>query len=270
MRSFIAIFVCLLPILAYGAKPPKNALPFDLSADRLPRNYQGHKLENIFSELSKLQSKLTKKEFETSAQHTARVQVLKNNLKVSGLSISSIFAFKLNDISYEYDADKQLLDVTIKPKNVTDDKQQVVDSRMAIGGIQLDASLSQYLARNVFGSSVVVDQHRIDKVELVPSNPGEFFTLCRGSFADRIHYISGIAPGRAESLVNGLSAIVIFEIENPSLYTGFAYAAPTYIDPVEVIRTAYYLEVRVKEIWIYNFRSGEILQKVRPNQRTDL
>ncbi len=93
--------------------------PFDLAANTLPPNYQGHKLLDIYY---KLALPTPKGEFETAEEYQSRVALWKTKNILGRISPTDYLAFKITDVLspnvllVEYNADKEEMSFTVDLK----------------------------------------------------------------------------------------------------------------------------------------------------------
>ena len=258
MKILAVILICLIPAVSYAGNHANSPLPsFDLSTGKLPKKYNGHNLQLIYRDLAKIQSKISKSEFENTVDHASRVGKIKNKLKLAALPLNSTFAFKVKDLTYTYDADQETFDLTLDTQSVRDDRNQIVDSRVSVEGFKVRTSHGQYPASNAFGATVLVNKYEIESVNLMPANPRNF---------SKTYSIPKINPSNASNLSKNVAAIIIYQIDNLNLYGGILYGKATFVDPTDFLGTTYYIEAEIKDIWIYDYLTGDILLKASNQQ----
>lgn len=119
---------------------------FNLSSEKLPKNYLGHDIKKVFAALSKRRLS-TKDEFETTDEYQERIKRELKKTIYGSLTIDNIYAFKsMASIDTNYDADKEILHATIKPDPIFN-PDNLRDERLAFLILIDYQSKGSYVAR---------------------------------------------------------------------------------------------------------------------------
>src|SRR5262249_36568298 len=119
MKLAIFMFASLLMTGAASPQPKQSAprktrpkvtaafstVPFDGSVERLPQNYGGHSMINVWPELNKRRLQLKQGEYETKEVWAERLQKLQDQPLTGSLTVLSQLAFLATDFENAYDAD---------------------------------------------------------------------------------------------------------------------------------------------------------------------
>ena len=88
--------------------------PFDISQNTLSPNFVGHDIIEIYNALKKVKKPVSKDEFETTAAYRQRVEQERSKPFLGTLAINSLFAFESESLEATYDADNQVMDISLK------------------------------------------------------------------------------------------------------------------------------------------------------------
>ena len=94
------------------AQPCFSDKQLDFKAEMLPPNYQGNDLKKLADEIIR-RTDLKKDEFETTTQFQQRIEDEKKKHLLGELNSSSTFAFEISDTTFQYDADKQIMNAVL-------------------------------------------------------------------------------------------------------------------------------------------------------------
>lgn len=222
---------------------------FDTTLEKLPRNFNGHNIEETYNLLKLKASK--KGEYETTEDYRKRI---------AQMNSENIYTFKIEDswlIHIDpYYADSQILRIEINttPVNASDD---FYDKRESFIIKEKRQSERSYVGRNAFGASVVVREAYYLRYGLALIN-GKSFGIYRLDI--------NVPPDKAKNLKEKLAFIIICKIKSPNendpiAFEGGQYIKPTLNNPIELVYTIYYLNAEALEIWAYNEQTGEIYLK---------
>lgn len=128
----------------------------DLNTTKLPAGYQCVNRNELFKALALIADSYAKNEYETKAQHQARIQQLPSNPIIDGRFPISIFDVQLNPKSLKssYDADRRILTVRVPPTDVKDAKFEI--NKALNSGPEITQTSERYNAQNGFGATVQV------------------------------------------------------------------------------------------------------------------
>lgn len=259
---FITIFALLqlYPVLAQRTKRPiqqKRSGPyatsaFDVNATKMPPNYKAHDIAAVYASLEKKMG--PKGEFESTEQYQAR-------MKSATLNASDYtYAFKIepSDIAkplFTYDADKQAMEFELSYSYITDaEDDYLAQSKRGIK-VKDSTSRSRYIGSNRFGAKATI-------VKLT----GDEYHVSLGKRKDKgLNINFQMPPESAKQAKPYLAALLIGTIipdaNSKVIYTGKTGHEPTMDMPVEANITNKSVSFDLKQVWIYNTQSGEIIKK---------
>lgn len=280
------------------SKPAYDTKPFNANLESLPPNYIGNDIERIFDTLFDRQKSGKKGEYETTEQYRLRLNTEKLLPIIGSLNVESIFAFGLDEIKTEYDADKELLNVSFIPSLVLEDIYKKAENwdkfksydneNIRSVGIKSNVSTEKYLGANAFGVQKEVTKFFSDEYELSITNWKNFIDekyikpkvvgdsidpasriLMEIRSNDPFPYqipITASLPANvanAQAIRNNLRGLLVCKLVEPYLSTYGSLKEPTIDSPTEH-RTQYlYLNVKLLEYWVFNKVSGEVYLKVK-------
>lgn len=239
--AIFAIFFFYLTALGKDNAPRKplyDSKPFNISQARLPASYNGHNPIDVSNKVRKLL--LGKNEFETTDQYEARIDKAKESLGLYGfLSLNDVDAGEYEKVSY--DADTQ--EWTAKIAGV------YIESVVSI--TIMSGEKGSYIGQNAFGAKT-----RVSKREA---------TRCMVKFIEDIDGLSNIIlkfPMAMDEAKRIKGSVKILYIGSPIKSTrDTSYWEPDINYPYSTKAEILFLDMRLKEIWLYNYKTGEILLK---------
>lgn len=90
-----------------------DSRPFDLSVDRLSVFYHGTDIRALYEKLLARHASMQKDEFETTDQYHRRLQQEEAKPILGTLTADSVMALELRDVSATYNADEELMNVSL-------------------------------------------------------------------------------------------------------------------------------------------------------------
>jgi hypothetical protein len=253
-----------------GKKPQENIAKydtnqFDLGAEQLPKDYLGHDLEKLYSELEQKFPKKT--EFETKETYKKRLH---------SSSYQGIYAFTVQSpITSKYDPERKQLQIDIQAsgKYNPDQEQEIYrkqiydrDGEACITVKSLNVGSKTYTGTNRFGATVDVKQYQLLSYGIALVNKQRLERDQYSGRGRRIAFNLMLEPEEAKGLKENLGVLVICRLKPsgvPEMYT-FRSAGgiePTIKTPLEVIESERLIYADLIEVWIYNRKSGAILSK---------
>jgi len=223
--------------------------------DKLPPGYKGNNIKNIYE---RLQQKIpTKGQFEKTEEYEKRVQ---------GVKINEVYAFSVEDeLKIEYSPDNENLEVDIRLLHIQndDDFTNYLKNKF-ISVKESSVKATSYVASNAFGAKTVVRKfsgiiYGVYAVNSLREDPYWVVPVF-------LNLDVGLKVAEAKKHMNSLKVLLIGV---PRLYGDplkFAFkgkylAKPTFDDPVEFSYGVRGLNVEIVEIWLYNFKTGNIVKK---------
>ena len=192
-----------------------SAQPFDLAVEKLLPGFKGHDAAGVVVELTKRKAAMVKDEFETTAAYRERMAGQAARPLLGTLRIDKLFAFVLpaSAVKSTYDADDQVLSVSLPVQNETD--------KLCVGWsfliddwkckmfalVETPISSTSYIGENAFGVKrrVTKKQRLTIGLGFAPQQPLEI----QDRYA--LAYVGKFAatPEAAVSMKSNLRAVVI-------------------------------------------------------------
>jgi hypothetical protein len=205
---------------------------------KLSPNYKGNNIEQVFRQL--LTKYPEKGKFETTSEYEN---------KVSSINLNEIYAFQIdypNTTNFKYDPDDEILTLNLKTRSIDDADSIIIK---AVGN-----KVSSYVGTNAFGAKTVIKKYTGVLYGLIPQ---------KEILSNNIN----IKPAEAKKHLNTLKVLLICKafspyILKPPAFTGAYYDGPTFSDPIEIDYVAKIINVEILELWIYDYKTGKILEKI--------
>lgn len=281
-----------------ASKPAYDTKPFNTNLESLPPQYIGNDIELIFDTLFDRQKSGKKGEYETTEQYRLRLNAEKLSPIIGDLDVGSIFAFRLDEIKTEYDADNESLNVYFIPTLVFEDfdarienfdkYKSILNENIRAVELKSNVSYEKYLGMNSFGVRKEVtrilsydyqlsitnwknfiDEKYTKPKEVDDSNDSTSKLLSEMRSKDPLPYkipITASLPtnaATAKSIRNNLRGLLVCKLVEPYLSTYGSLKEPTIDSPTEHRIQYLYLNVKLLEYWVFNNVSGEVYLKVR-------
>lgn len=255
----------------------QNSFPFDTSVSKLPVNFQGHNIIELYETLSRRLS--AKGEFETSQAYDKRItQALTRPIK-GQLTPRSTMAVVV-DLSLpgkitglKYNADTQMMQAVLYtgdiPLGMGGDYNSKKD-QLVIYGPEEKKAKDSYVANNAYGVEREVSEIECNAYNLIMLNGRQFefkfseFGLM-GETQNLFNTKMDIASAK-QSKAN-IDLLIVFQIASPYVRKFTNYFTPTIDVPVDKTTNSHYIYVNVSEMWLFNTKTGKIYDKLVAQQR---
>jgi hypothetical protein len=246
-RISVAAVVFVLacgPASGAGKKAPKiqySAEPFTITSAVLPPRFNGNSYFDLYEALLKAPA-LSKGEFESTKQFELRQSDFVSKPLLGGVSRASTIAISLDptlngrDFTLTYDADTAQMRVRLNEINFPRGCNLSLTSHSRQTGA--------YVGSNAFGAKRTVTKHDVT-----------YFCL-GGNTGHEVSF--PVALEKAMKIKPNLRVLLIASFEAPYRSESSDYSAATISDPVEVLYSAYILHLKVEQVWIYDWITGEI------------
>ena len=255
---------------------------FNRSLTKIPISFNGHNPIELYNNLHKRTTSLTKDEFESTAQFEQKLQIEKSKPIIGKLNEDSLFALIPNEIrlhysGFKYNADSMNLELAFELEAFKNYKNQSNKFDFSRKGIELQKKITEkrnYDGMNIFGVSTQVYSEKSNVYSLLFDNWTDFVN--GGVTNDLIKFNFKVDPIVAKKVkenntigVNSiLSAIIIGNVSKPYVCEGYYYSGtPTLSEAYEYEEKINYINFSLSEIWIYNKITGEILTKINPQKK---
>lgn len=228
---------------------------FNLTVNKISPHFEGHDIESVYQTIEQIKSQLKKDEFETTLQYKERMEKLKdypvlNNKK---LFIGSLFA-ESQTATQEYDADLRQLKIYI----------WLILSRFGVDKTLTFENASKFEDKNCDVS--------YQANTTISSSFNDYFKMYMVLAGSRCEIRIKADVEEARKLKEeGIKSLIIFKL------------IPPYIEEIHVPRGLEYnmmtkkdfalpekgLFAEIVDIWIYNAKTGEIIQKIKEKVKKD-
>jgi hypothetical protein len=287
MESAIAVALCLgVTIDSSGQQAAKrsqsanvkrqisafDSVPFDPSVERLPPDYKGHDLRRIITNIAKLEQ-LQKSEFETTASFQTRREEAYSSVLYGRIRMKDIVAISVRpDTQYFAEAEQFHVRIPVsKAMSGSDTTTRVIENKDAITVFYDIHDRESYTATNAFGAVTTVDVSDTEIYQLAldpPSTiPKEKYERTIGEDTklevEGLYLIFNVSLTTAPKIKDNLRVLFIVQPEAPFLYQYVDHHIPTFDDPRSGSTTQQALMVNLREVWLYDFKSGKVLERVR-------
>jgi hypothetical protein len=231
------------------ATPGFSTAPFDSSVERLPPNYLGHSMIDVWTELNKRSSNFKKGEYETSAAWAARLQKLQGQPLTGSLTMLSQFAFRAYDVEDVYDADAKTLRLSLKSGEANYDQ------------VYYDIFLwrtktwqaGSFIGSNAFG---VKRRVRAEKEQA-------YFTAFKAGWlgSTGVHKIKEVSVEQAKLIRSQIGGLIVGKLREPYVGQRADRSEATLDDPVQRSSNNFYVFFQPQAVWFYNLQSGEVYHR---------
>jgi hypothetical protein len=241
ITTLFVIFLFYLPTLGKDSAPGKtlyDSKPFDISRSRFPLHYNGHSPVAVYSKVKNVL--VGKSEFETNDEYQTRINKDRQSLGLYAfLSLNDVSSGDFEKVSYDADAGELIATISQIHLNF------VVSITMTSG------EKGSYMGQNAFGAKV-----RVSKREA---------TRCFVNFLNKLDSLSNIIlklPMSRDEAKRVKDSVKILYVGSPiQTKCDTAYWAPDVNYPYATRAEIIYLDMQLKEIWLYNYKTGDILLK---------
>lgn len=232
--------------------------PFDLTAEKLPENYAGHSILDIYQ---KLVIPKSKGEFEKSEEYEARLDRWKATPILGKITPSDTLAFWVSELSapdvlsLQYDADTEKLTANIAFGHYYGDTGDVRWLEMFYNS----KSLGQYMGITRMGVKFRVASHAASRIGIGVTESIEPISLSKDISRDEAVRIKPL-----------LRVFAIVTLDEPYKLDGTKSVTASLDDPNEWLIKYRGLYVNLKAILIVNKKTGEIIARAdAPFKRCD-
>ena len=224
--------------------------PLDYSVEKLPPHFQGH---NLFEAIQKIKPPRNKGEFEKTKDFEARVARWKSLPFLGSITPTDFLAFELGafspeTVSYQYDADREELKVTVQKEYHSSPPGTWIET------FRHSKTLGSYIGVTGMGVKLRVTKHSINSVGIAVS--GDVLIL-----SDPFSFTKSIPVEEAQQLKPNLAAFAIVTLASPYKVNERTSETASLSDPNERLTQFSGLYVWLKSIWLINKKTGDVLVK---------
>lgn len=243
---------------------------FDSSVDKLPPNFRGNNFQALLMEASDRKSATYKEkgEYETTAQYQLRLDKIKNAPFRSGLARNNLLAFVIDDkpVEKRYDADTETMFFSVRVFKTTDCFSSAAQYWWHCKSLQIsDKHTDQgtYIAQNAFGVKIRVkkEHYMLLMLDLI----GEEIPFVESYYNFSVKSKITDAPLlKTESRV-----LAVGYIDDSLINANSEVQKPTRDKPLEIKINYLNLTFKLRELWLFNQRTGEIYAKIKRTERSN-
>ena len=236
-----ALFI-LSTLLAGNALAQTASAPFDRRAAQLPPRYAGSSLNSIVKQLQKIAPRKT----DESENDFAK--------RASALKVQGPRAFVLPDIPMKYDAEQQILRLTIPQYEVP------VGNSHQVGLVLVERNQAEHPLNATLpvGASVRISRETTVTTNLLFARSAALSDVL--SDPDDVTISVAVPRDTAPRLRRDLRVLVVCDDLAAETVAGHAHLPPTGESPTEYFEDATSLRATTPvEYWVYNFETGEIV-----------
>lgn len=265
MRRIIGIFLVLVPVLVAqqhapsksrtGSRSPASAKatsalsgPWLPTAGDFPPGFTGHNPAAIYDAALRTAKKYAKSEFETQAQHEARLRNAAAEGLTPGLKLGDmlVFTFAASGLDPQYDAEKQEMSVSL---GGSDDEGDPVWSSS-------DRLLRTYTGSNAFGVRRTIREYARLKYVVAFQHPP--FIATPRSALDMTLAVS-MPANAAQKYMKTMAVALIGHLEFPFAEERHENSDPTIDHPFKVRALYKTLHLRLEEVRFFDRPTGKVL-----------
>lgn len=228
-----------------------STTPFDMTIERLPKNYKGHNILDIYQKLTPPRSK---GEFEKTEEYEGRIARWKESTILGKITTKDNLAFEISEflapdtLTAEYDADKELLTVMLLFEN-----QYFPNKARWLEIFYRSKNLGSHTGITRMGVKFRVTSHIGTSVGLAVKEQIQTISITKPYSRDE-----------ARSIKNTIRAYAIATLEEPYKVDASTSTTASLDDPDEWLKQHFGLYVSLKAIWFVNTKTGEVFAKSEP------
>lgn len=266
-----AAFTFLTSIAFAGTSEGNNISygPFDTSQDHLPPHYIAGNIKSAIANLSKSKNKIKKDEFETKEQYRERVENIEENLNNGEIAFSAVVGHN-SGVEAHYDADDGKIYVNLALHSIYPSDSPSVRVFGILGGGRVSRRIGSYTGANAYGATADVEVFggqtyglaftEADARNLIGA------AVMKDSYLYAPHYSDigldiPVQPDEAKKLISNIGVLFIGKLRAPFTGENERVTEATFSNPTEYRQTYRYVHFNLRQIWLYDYRSGAILDK---------
>lgn len=212
--------------------------PFDVSLETLPPGYKGMDIKKVFDVVSERFKR--KGEFETEESYASRIETEKRG------DAARLYAFQPCEATSKYDVSAGGFIISIQGGYASGRHDWFPVRRDYIDH-------GSYLAQNAFGAKIKVK--RLSELRWVAALPDKWST------SSTMDLFFPCPVDRAKTLKDRLRVLIVVALVEPFWKEESDHGAASFDSPIEARITTKALIFETKALWIYDYKTGEILQK---------
>jgi hypothetical protein len=256
-------------------EPVFSESPFELDNfgwRKLPHSFIGNDFVKIYLELNALFK--PKDEFETTAAYEKRIAAATDKILFGNIKPNSFMSFRNDSVESQYNADAQILSVSIKTRPLDILDNSIEGLRTIDVKKDILKELGTYEGQNAYGAKTAITKSEIYKFTIAINNIRDFrayLPLKTDRFASTENHLEinlNLPAQEAKQAKANLSYLLIFFPEKPFVGSSSYRLSPKLDFPQDAQFYNSYLRGQLLEIWLFNRATGEIYKKLKPVIRT--
>lgn len=234
---------------------------FDRTVTNLPSNFIGHDPRALYNALIRKRESETKGEFETTAEFRLRLQKEKDAPLIGGITPESILAFNYDGVSSVYNADRELLQVSVSLEENLKEHDYPFLTRYAMyrnGLYVYDSQAALLLDPPSFGNDLCFKVNT-QKAPVLNANYIQTLYIAFNNFLGKVHIFNAnikMDVPTAKQAKQHIRMLLVCKLVQPYT-TNFSIN----IRNPDVTITHQYLRVTPIEFWFYDIKTGQIYDK---------
>jgi hypothetical protein len=218
-----------------------------------------------------------KSEFETTEDYQKRVARSADVPLFGTLRTSSTFAFVLpssespayDDKMYpnletQYDADTETMIVKVGFDSIETDTHHFSKDRRSIVWNESGTGREAYIGTNAFGATRAVKKLTILTTALAIGIDSPFYPGGDELLPGKLYLSFKVPPNKARLQEKRLRVLIVAGLLRPYSFEEEIYREPTFDDPNESDETYRYLSVDIKDVWLIDIATGNVIAKAAP------
>jgi hypothetical protein len=243
---------------------------FCLTCNTLSPGYRGHDIIKLFNALDSFTS-TTKSEYETTEQFNNRLAREQTRPILGKLTIDDIYCIMIKP-EVEYDADNKLLKLVVYEEDHIFAGSHIDEDHKGIVINKTNSKAGKYRGMNAYGATTIVssDSYAFTGIAITKDfNPykGNECTSSRESNHIVLN-LNDVVPNVARECKNNIRILIAVKLIKPYTAKSMSYSTPTINSPYANTYIRNYVYTTVKEMWIYNYKSGFVFKKIRIEEKT--
>ena len=274
--------------------PPEfDNRPFDITVEQLPPQYLGCDAELVYTRIRNGKENSKSGELEASEKYRTSSEQGPVLPSLPTLDLESIYAFRFNPEDRLYDTHDRILKVYCPFSTVLENGKED-ETRRGLRVKYQPRVDNRHIGTNAYGAKVEFEELKFREYLVAFANFSEFpvervalpslkqtaekdskkgtssggldESLKRETIAGNIN----ATPADAQQLEERIAVLVVCKLVDPYITSDTVQQTPTPDKPRDYLAQYYYLDVRLLELWFYDFDTGKVLMKMKAGQASRL
>ena len=273
--------------------PPEfDNRPFDITLQQLPPQYLGCDAELVYTRIKNGKENSKRKELESTQKDEAGTKQSPLLPLTAALDLESTYAFRFNPEERLYNERDHVLKVYCPFSTVSKNGKED-ESRRGLRVKYQPRVDNRHVGTNAYGAQVEFVELKFREYLIAFANFREF-PVERGVVPSGTKQTSGkdsgkstasggsdespkretitgslnVTPPEAKQLEERVAVLAICKLVDPYITSDTVQQKPTPDNPRDYLAQYYYIEVRLLEVWFYDFDTGKVFMKMKAEQPT--